>query len=850
MFRTILANISRRKLRLVATGLAVLLGVAFTSGTLVLTDTLGATFDNLFSDVYHGTDAVVRSSTVVKVSIEGAGSGTTRGLISDGFVPQIEKIPGVAAVAGSVSAGGTSSGYAQIVGKNGKALGNPNRGAPTLGGAWVDSPALNPYRLYTGRAPKVAGEVVIDKYSADQTGYKLGNVFEVLTPTGTVNVKLVGIAKFGTSDSAGGASQVLFTTTQAQTVNGTPGKFGEIRVEAKPGVSQQQLVQNISKVLPSSTQTITGTFAAKEQQDRIKQGLSFFSIFLLVFAAVGLVVGAFIIANTFSILVAQRTRELALLRALGASRRQVLASVVAEAAVVGAIASVLGLGLGIVLSQALLKLIAGGTNTTSAVVKPTTIIVAFGIGIGITVLSALFPARRASKVAPVAAMRETEAEPVSGRPLRALVGAGFLLLGILATTFGALGKTVGLVGLGAALCLIGAVTFGPVVATILGRVLGRPARALGGISAQLGEQNVLRNPRRTSSTASALMIGVFLVAGISVFAASALASINKLIDSNFKGQFVVESTGNGLPSTLLNTLSTDPRVGTVAGLSYVPVQVGKSGLIAIGTNPENLPEVYDVQVEEGNFTTIGNTGLAVSRTTAKNHKWSLGSKVVLTYLNGTTHPFTVKAIFKDQPFRTPMFASDKALTGALPVLQSQVIFVAAKPGQTEAQSREVLSQLTADNPTAKVNNAAQFKDEQAAQMAGLLKIIYALLAFAVIIAVFGVVNTLGLSILERTHELGLLRAVGMSRKQVRTSIRVEAVLIAMTGTVVGMVLGIGLGAAVMHSISGSSNLTALAFPVTTLVIVFVLGSLVGVLAAILPAWRAARLDPLRALAME
>ena len=253
VFRTILANLSRQKLRLVATGLAVLLGVAFTSGTLVLTDTLGATFDNLFSDVYHGTDAVVRSSTVVKVSIEGAGSGTTRGLISDSFVPQIEKIPGVAAVAGSVSAGGTSSGYAQIVGKNGKALGNPNRGTPTLGGAWVDSPALNPYRLYTGRAPKVAGEVVIDKYSADQTGYKLGNVFEVLTPTGTINVKLVGIAKFGTSDSAGGASQVLFTTTQAQTVNGTPGKFGEIRVQAKPGVSQQQLVQNISKVLPSST---------------------------------------------------------------------------------------------------------------------------------------------------------------------------------------------------------------------------------------------------------------------------------------------------------------------------------------------------------------------------------------------------------------------------------------------------------------------------------------------------------------------------------------------------------------------------------------------------------------------
>jgi putative ABC transport system permease protein len=346
------------------------------------------------------------------------------------------------------------------------------------------------------------------------------------------------------------------------------------------------------------------------------------------------------------------------------------------------------------------------------------------------------------------------------------------------------------------------------------------------------------------------MIGVFLVAGISVFAASALASINKVIDNNFKGQFVVESTGNGLPSTLVDTLTHDPRLGTVAGLSYIPVQVGKGGLIVIGTNPKNLPELYDVQVEQGDFTTIGLTGLAVSHNTATRHKWKLGTPVTLTYLDGTQHHFTVKAIFKDQPFRTPMFASDKALVGAMPVLQSQVIFVGPKAGQTEAQSRAVLAELTAGNPTAKVNNAAEFKNEQAAQMAALLKIIYALLAFAVIIAVFGVVNTLGLSILERTHELGLLRAVGMSRKQVRTSIRVEAILIAMTGTVVGMVLGVGLGAAVMHSISGSSSLTSLAFPVTTLVIVFILGSLVGVLAAILPAWRAARLDPLRALAME
>jgi putative ABC transport system permease protein len=850
VFRTILANISRRKLRLVATGLAVLLGVAFTSGTLVLTDTLGATFDNLFSDVYHGTDAVVRSSTVVKTSLEGAGNGNTRGLVSESYIPQIEKVPGVAAVAGSVSAGGSTGGYAQIVGKNGKALGNPNRGAPTLGGGWVDSPALNPYRLYSGHPPQQAGQVVIDKYSAKQTGYKIGDRFQVLTPTGTVEVTLVGIAKFGTADSAGGASQVLFTMEQAQQVMGTPGKFGEIRVEAKPGVSQEQLVQNISKVLPSTTQTITGKAAAKEQQDLIKQGLSFFSVFLLVFAAVGLVVGAFIIANTFSILVAQRTRELALLRALGASRRQVLVSVVIEAAVVGAIASLLGLGLGVLLSQVLLKVIAGGASTTSAVVKPLTVIVAFGIGIGITVLSALFPARKASKVAPVAAMRDTAVEATSGRPVRAIVGAALLALGIVASLLGAYRHTVGLVGLGAALCLIGAVTFGPVVASFLGRLLGRPARALGGISAQLGEENVLRNPRRTSSTASALMIGVFLVAGISVFAASALASINKVIDNNFKGQFVVESTGNGLPSSLVDKLTHDPRVGTVAGLSYVPVQVGTGGLLAIGTNPKNLPELYNVQVEEGNFTTIGNTGLAVSRRTATNHHWQLGSPVTLTYLNGTKHDFTVKAIFKNQPFRTPMFASDQALAGALPVLQAQIIFVGEKAGQTEAQSRAVLEELTASNPTAKVNNASQFKAEQAAQMATLLRIIYALLAFAVIIAVFGVVNTLGLSILERTRELGLLRAVGMSRKQVRTSIRVEAILIAMTGTVVGLLLGIGLGAAVMRAISNSQSLTSLAFPIPTLVIVFLLGSLVGVLAAILPAWRAARLDPLRALAME
>lgn len=841
MFRTTLANLSRRKLRLAATSLAVLLGVMFTSGTLVLTDSLGATFNELFTNVYANTSAVVRSNHVIKGDLQVAASGSTRGTLSDSMIAKVADIDGVASASGAVQ------GYTQIIKRNGKALGNPNQGPPTMGSSFATDRAVSPYRVVQGRGPRTSAEFVTDISTAKAAGYRIGDHVPMLTQTGRVTKTLVGVTRFGDKSSAGGSTMSQFTLSEAQRLFGKPGQVDEIWVRANTGVTQAQVVSDIQAAKLAGTETITGAAAAQEAKDLATSFLSFITVFLLVFALIALLVGAFIIANTFSILVAQRTRELALLRAIGASARQVLASVVAEAAIVGLIASAAGLGLGFVVGTGLEALIGGSDFASSTTLSPRTIIASFVIGIGITVLSALFPARKAAKVAPVEAMRQAALEDNAHGRTRMVIGIVFAAICAVTLVAAVAAKRNVYVALGAPAGLIAAVLLGPVIAAAIARA-SRVLTRRSGMAGHLGVENVLRNPKRTAATASALMIGATLVCAISVFASSAVASIDNLVDTGFHGDAVITSTGNGVPLSDIDKVAKTPGVARMAAMRYGAATVDGTGMIVAASNPADLAALVDMKVSAGDLATLGNDGMAVAETEATRRHWRVGTTVKVVLLDGTAKTLTVKAIYTNPLVGRSVFASTEAIAGSLVQPVSQIAFVKADAGVDSATLVARLDRIMKSNPTATVQTNAEFKKSSAAQMDAFLNIVYAMLGLAVFIAFMGIVNTLGLSILERTRELGLLRAVGMTRRQLRKTIRIEALLISMTGTVVGLVLGTAIGAALIKSFGPNQALTGFAIPVDRLVTVLVVGVIVGLVSAILPARRATRMDPLAALA--
>ena len=843
MFRTTLANLSRRKLRMLATSLAVLLGVMFTSGTLVLTDSLSSTFGNLFSDVYANTSAVVRSSDKVNGGFQ-VSAGASRGSLSDALIPKVERADGVAGVDGNVQ------GYTQVIKSNHKALGNPNQGPPTMGSNWPSDLALSPYRLVSGHAPRTADEIVTDISTARDAGYSIGSKVPLLTPTGRVTKTLVGLTKFGHADSAGGSTMVQYTFAEAQRVLAMKGKIDHISVRAAPGVTQIQVVHNIEALHLSHTEVVTGLEASKQLKKQATSFLSFFSIFLLVFAAIALLVGAFIIANTFSILIAQRTRELALLRAIGASARQVLASVIAEAAVVGVIASTIGLGLGYLIATVLQDLMMRGSSLASGTrLSPRTVIASFVIGIGITVLSALLPARKAARVPPVTAMRDAALEDQSHGRARSIIGAILLAIAAFALVGAAKSHTAALVGLGALAGLAGAVVFGPALAGAIARASRLLVRRQG-MAGHLGVENVLRNPRRTASTASALMIGATLVCAISVFAASAVASINDLVDTGFSGDVVVTSTGNGIPLNDIHKITASPDVAKIAAMQFGAVTLDGQGMVVSASDPKALNALVNMDVTQGSVADLGPADIAVSAPLAKQRSWKIGSRLQAHLLDGSSPTLTVRAIYRNKLVAQDALASTAAIKGSLVSPVAQIAFVQATSSVSPTTLAHHLDALLKANPTAKVQTNAAFKKSSAAQMDTFLNIVYAMLLLAVFIAFIGIVNTMALSILERTRELGLLRAVGMTRRQLRVTVRIEALLIAMTGTIIGLVLGTAIGSALIKSLGPDQALTGFAIPWGRLIVVLVAGVLVGLVAALLPARRATRLDPLDALATD
>ena len=853
MTRVTIKGLLAHKLRFLLTALAVMLGVAFMSGTMVLTDTISRTFDNLFADVNRGTDAFVRS----RQSLSGQFGNTQRGRVPASLVPEIETVDGVDDAQGNLQF------YAQLVDKNDDPLGNPGQGAPTFGFNWVPNSRLNPYRLEPGgRAPTGPDEVVIDAGSAKDAGFKVGDRVKILTQGPPKEYQIVGIAKFGDADSAAGSTAALFDTATAQAITGAVDQFDSISVVAKPGVSQETLKNRIAAQLDSKAyQVLTGAQITKENQSDIKDAFSFFNIALVVFALIALFVGSFIIFNTFSIVVAQRIREMALLRALGASGRQVMASVLSEAVLVGLFASVIGLVAGIALSSALKALLgafgfdipAGGT-----VVSVRTVIVALVVGSVVTLASAIVPARKASGVPPIAAMRDVAIEdrPQSGR--RVLIGFGITVLGVLALFAGLFGGSgIQFVGLGAFIVFIGVFVLGPVIARPASGFIGWPIRRLRGITGALARDNAMRNPKRTSATAAALMIGVALVAFITIFAESTKRSIDAQVDRAFKADFVI-STGagfgggfGGFSPQLADDVAKLPEVGASSPLRFNQAEFDGSSKFFVAIQPQSATELFDLKVQAGKVTDLAqNATLGVSRTVADDQGWKLGTRVPVKFPDGTTE-LTVRTIFGNgQKEGLADYALSIATFNAHYTDQlDQQVYVKLAPGVSPADARKGIDRVLTAYPNAKLQDRTQFKEAQAAQINQLLNLIYALLLLAVVIALIGIANTLALSIYERTRELGLLRAVGMSRRQLRSMVRWESVIISLLGTLLGLVIGLFFGWAVVQALK-DQGITEFAPPGAQLVLVVIIGGFAGVLAAIGPARRAAKLDVLKAVSQE
>jgi putative ABC transport system permease protein len=843
MWKVTIKGLLAHKLRLALTSLAIVLGVTFIAGTFVLTDTLHNTFNTLFSNIYQNVDFQVRG--VAQFNSSGPGAQVQRNNISESILPEVRAVPGVQVAEGNVA------GFAQYIDQQGKAV--TTGGAPTIGISFDPDPRLSSLRLVTGHPPRNSEQVVMDEGTAQKHGFAVGDRVRVLLLGPTRTFTISGIARFGTANNLAGATLAAFDIPTAQKLLGQEGKFNAINVVADPGANQAQVQRDIARILPHGVEVVTGQTVVNEANNQINSFLNLFSIALLVFAFIALFVGGFTILNTFSIIVGQRTRELALLRIVGASRRQVFRSVLLEAAIVGLVSSLVGLGLGVLAALGLEALMSGIGFTLpsgSIVFGARTVVVALLVGVGVTVVAAISPARRAVRIAPVAAVSDTKVEEEIPLRRRIVRGALITLVGVVVLAIGLTKPAIQLVGLGAAAIFIGVARLAPAVARPMASVIGRPMARFFGMSGKLGRENSMRSPRRTAQTASALMVGLALVSAIAVFGASLSASATSSIRNAIKADMIITTGANSQPGF---SKAVQPRAAAVPGVSATStvyqgqfeVQRSVQNLTSIST--ENLSQTVILNMTAGSAAALDRGQLLVDTTTANAKHWTLGSIVPVKF--ALTGPGTMRV--------GGIYAAN-ALIGKYLVgngffvthFDSSTLPVAVllKTDGSAATQQAVTHALTA-YPNLKIQTKAEFEKDQQAQVNKLLTLVYALLALAVIIALIGIVNTLMLSVFERTHEIGLLRAVGMRRRQIRAMIRSESVILAVFGAVIGIVVGTGLGLALTSSLK-SQGFTDIAVPFQSLVVFLVLAAVLGLVAASWPARRAARLDVLAAIAAE
>jgi putative ABC transport system permease protein len=847
MFSLTIKSIRANKARFFLTGFAVLLGVAFMAGTFVLTDTIKKSYNDISANVYHSTDAVVRSARET-TSSDQAGA-KTRGTISASTLSTVRAVKGVQ------SAEPQQLGIAVIVGHNGALLdANRNRSVP-LALSWQETPALNPMELVSGHAPRASDEIVIDRASAKKGNFVIGERVHVVSPVGSRVYRIAGIATYGGADSAGGAQVVAFTPATASEVIGTPGRYSAIEVVAAPGYSQPQVAANIRADLHEpTTEVITGKEAAAEARKDTASSLQFVNIFLMTFAIVALVVGAFVIYNTFSITAAQRTKETALLRAIGAKRRQVMRSIRFEAVLIGVFASTAGVVLGIGLAQGLRSVISAfGLELPAgdAVVEQRTIVVSMLTGIAVTLVAAWLPARRAAKVAPIEALRDSARDASAHSKPRIVLGVMTAGAGAASIAQGLSGAGVAAVGLGALGVFLGVAMLGPVIARRFTRVAGWPVSRLRGMAGTLARQNAMRNPRRTAATSSALMIGVALVAFITVFAASAKASTSTSVDRAMKSDWIVTTQFGmgGLSPSVTRRIDALPETGAVTALRYFDAKVGGATTSASAIEPTRVEQSVRLDVRAGSIANLGPHEVAMQAQTAKSKKLRVGDAVTVFFPETGNQRLTIVAIYGTKEPLGNYAISMRAFDANMATHVDNDIVVSAAPGVPKEQAHRAVERVLRDYPTAELMTKSEFKGSMASQIDKILNLVYVLLAMALVIALFGIANTLALSVFERRRELGLLRAVGMSRAQVRSTVRWESVLIALLGTTLGTAIGLGFSWTLVRAL-GRDGLNTFTVPVPQLAVIAAFAAIAAVLVAALPARRAAKLDLLKAISSE
>ncbi|GGM06342.1 ABC transporter permease [Micromonospora yangpuensis] len=849
MLRATLKSLLARKVRLILSGMAVVLGVMFVSGAFVLTDTLSRTFDQVFADAYAEVDVNVAGKPKVTVS-EAEGSAVAPPFAAS-TVEQVRAVPGVADAVGVVSADG-----ARLIGSNGKVV--TSFGPPQLGQNWVGESDL--LRLRQGHEPRADDEIVVNAALAEAAKVKVGDRVGVLTLAPKREFTLVGIFGYsGGRDSIGGSHEVYFTTPVAQELMlGEAGTFNSVTVTAADGVADTALRDEVAAALGDDFVVRTGAELGEEMSAAFDEGLTFFNRILLGFAAVALLVGTFLILNTFSIIVAQRTRELALMRAIGASGRQIIGSVVLEAVAVGLLASVFGLAAGIGVGALLAYLFgtfAGGLELAGVGVPPSAVISAFAVGLLITVVAALLPALRAARIPPIAAMQDvaTPDRPLTkitiGGAAVTAVGAVLLALGL---TGNAGGSTLPVI--------LGGVLFTFIGVALLTPLLSRPVVSLLGavfswsVPGKLGRLNSGRNPRRTAITAAALMVGIALVTGVTVILDSAKSSLSAMARDNVTAELVIAGAQSGPRSPsfdreVLTQTAALPGVrladGEYGDLALVD---GERTWVAASTEPAALRQIFNAEQVAGDISQLGPDQMLVRKESAESRGWSVGSTVPVQLTRGEERTFTVSGIYASEVYTNPV-ALPQSVASDFAIPHPIQGFIQLEPGTRSADVLPRVEALLADSPEVSVADRDAFIDQQASQFDTLLTMIQILLALAIVIAVLGIVNTLALSVLERTRELGLLRAIGLRRGQTMQMITVEAVVISVFGALLGVAVGLGLGAAVVRALR-DDGITDLVLPWSQMGIFLGLAAFIGVVAAALPAIRAARINVLGAIAHD
>lgn len=848
MFYVALKSLLGHKLRMLLTTFAIVIGVSFVAGTYIFTDSMNSAFDVVFEDAYAHVDLTVRP-TVPEF-------GESANSVPNSLLGTLSSINSVDKIEAEVQ------GSAQLIDGEGEPIGGA--GPPTLGYSWTVTPELNSSTIKEGdgREPTGAGEVVIDVNTAESNNLTVGDTVRIQTNGPVEDFEIVGLLSFGETNALAGATLSAFELTEAQRLFGLGDNYSQIIMTAVDGVDKDEFKTQIDQTLPKGFESVTGEQIKSENLEEINEGLGFISTALLAFAGVSIFVGAFIIQNTFRIIISQRSKELALLRAIGATQRQVVSLVAYEALIISVFASAIGILVGFIISQALRSLsIAIGFNLPPGdlTLAPRTIAVAFAVGIGVTLFSALIPAIKASKVAPVEAMRDIEeSTPRKSLHKRAItglavtgIGAAMLLYGL----FSSITNPVVLVGAGAFFMFIGISIIAPLLSKPLANIIGWPVRIRYGVIGDIATGNTKRSPRRTASTAAALMIGVSLVVFVSIFASSIKLTIDKVIEGNFPGDITVTSkllrndpVGAAFPASVANDIEVIDEVEQLTRLKYDFMKIDGSELLIVAVEPDTFNAAVFIDPIENNYDNLGENDVYVKTSELENKNLSIGDNIEVEYALTGKNTLTITGSFKE-PFDSPYLISDATYATNFSDDKDLLVVVNISEGVSVEEGKLAINEVLVAYPTVQAQDKGELIEQTREQIDQLLGLMSALLGFAVIIAVLGITNTLTLSVSERTREIGMLRAVGMTRSQVRKMIRAEAIIIAVFGAILGVIMGIFFGWAILKSLE-EIGFSHFSIPIAQILFYLIMSAFAGVIAAILPSYKASKMKILDAINYE